>query len=118
MKPWIELLSLDKLEEIINYSYESPVAIYKHSTSCGTSFLVKDRIERGWEENPKDLNIYFLDVIGDREISNEVENRLNVRHESPQLILISGGKVIYNASHMSISYQDLLNSFLVVLNRF
>ena len=110
MMNWIELLSLNKLKEMIESSYKTPVIIYKHSSSCGTSFLVKDRIERGWEENPIDLNIYFLDVIRNREISNEVEYRLSIRHESPQLLLISNGKAIYNASHMAISYQELLNS--------
>jgi len=38
-------------------------------------------------------------VQSDRETSNAVATRLGVRHETPQALLLRGGRVVWNASH-------------------
>ena len=50
---------------------------------------------------------YFLDLIAFRDVSNEIANRFDVVHQSPQIILIKEGKAIYNASHSDIDANDL-----------
>ena len=38
-----------------------------------------------------------------RELSTEIENRLGVAHESPQVIVLRNGQVVWNASHFKIT---------------
>jgi bacillithiol system protein YtxJ len=42
-----------------------------------------------------------------RDISNEIANRFNVHHESPQVILIQHGECVYDESHNAIDWSDI-----------
>ena len=44
-----------------------------------------------------------MDVLAQRDISNWIEDELNVVHESPQLLYIRGGKVVKTWSHFGIN---------------
>jgi len=45
---------------------------------------------------------YYLDLIRYRDISNEISKKFNLEHQSPQVLLIINGDLIYNASHNAI----------------
>ena len=106
---WIPLINEDQLLEIKQASQEQPVMIFKHSTSCSTSAMVLDRLERKWRGNEiRDLSIYFLDLLRYRRISDQISIDFDVRHESPQLLVVEGGLVTYHDSHFGIDYQVLL----------
>ena len=68
--------------------------------------MVKSRVEADWEKYNSDYPIYLLDLIQHRDISNQIAEELNVRHESPQLLIIQNGKAIHHASHIGISSQE------------
>lgn len=48
-------------------------------------------------------NINLLEVQTARELSREVENVTGVEHETPQVIVLRGGKAVWNASHFDVS---------------
>ena len=50
---------------------------------------------------------YFLDLLEHRAVSDAVASRFGVEHQSPQLLLISNGKTIFDASHGDINAEDL-----------
>lgn len=100
--PWKILNSLEGLDEIIERSYEVPVAIFKHSTRCGISAGVLAGLEHNWDLSEEEVEIYYLDLIAFRPVSNAIAEKLQVWHQSPQLILIRDGKVLHHASHHSI----------------
>ncbi len=102
---WINLDTEDQLEKIREKSTERPQVIFKHSTRCSTSALVKSRLERG--EQPKDIDFYYLDLIRYRPLSNKVAEEFRVHHESPQILLIRDGKCIYDESHTGISMDEI-----------
>jgi len=107
---WIDLNTEAQLEEIIRLSSDpnvSAVAIYKHSTRCGTCHLVQARLERTWSYDPQKVPLYFLDLLAHRNVSNAVAERFHVEHESPQLLLIKNGKCIYHTSHTAINAGDV-----------
>jgi bacillithiol system protein YtxJ len=54
-----------------------------------------------------DVELYFLDLIEYRLISNEIASRFNVIHQSPQMIVLKNGVAIYNASHESIDANNI-----------
>lgn len=104
---WIPLDSVEQLEEIESFSIDNTVLVFKHSTRCGVSSMVKRQFEKSLDENTRQMKLYYLDLISYREISNEIASRFNVRHQSPQLLLLKNGKVIDHASHHSILDVDL-----------
>ena len=53
------------------------------------------------------MELYFLDLLAHRSISNEVAERFGVVHQSPQLIVIKDGKAVYDASHSDIDAEAL-----------
>jgi bacillithiol system protein YtxJ len=105
---WIQLKSLQQLEDIKLHSQEKPVLIFKHSTRCSTSRMSLDRLERNWNMTEMaGIVPYFLDLLTYREISNIVSEQFNVEHESPQVLVISKGKAVLDLSHFEIDYHQI-----------
>lgn len=109
---WQELKNVEEYREAVNHSFEKPVLFFKHSTTCFISKTVKKNLEKQINESAeKDkVDLYYLDLLHFRPISNLMANDLNVTHQSPQAILLKNGIVKYNASHDSIDFQDILKS--------
>lgn len=101
---WIALIDEKQIDECIELSHENTVVIFKHSTSCGISRMVLKSFERDAQSNDNDhIQYYFLDLIKYRSVSNYIAEKLEVRHESPQLIVIKNGAVQHHSSHSNIS---------------
>ncbi|MGI9545581.1 MAG: bacillithiol system redox-active protein YtxJ [Cyclobacteriaceae bacterium] len=105
---WQYLTEAIHLSEIHEASFQQPILIYKHSTRCSISSMVLYRLERAWDTDEMQMaQPYFLDLITYRTLSNEIAKVYNVRHESPQLLLISKGECKYDDSHGGINYLTL-----------
>ncbi len=104
---WIQLHSAEQLNNIKQQPGYS--LIFKHSTRCSISMMAKRRFELDWEDLPKDMPLYFLDLIAHRDISNQIVQLFNVHHESPQLLLIKDGECILDQSHGEISVEEALS---------
>jgi len=102
-KDWKEVNALEQLDEILDVSHARPVVIFKHSVRCGISAMAKYQLEADWTFSSTEMEMYYLDIIHHRNISNEVRDRLGVVHHSPQIIVVFQGKAIYNTSHHMIS---------------
>ncbi len=83
------------------------VAIFKHSTRCSISSMVKSRFEGNLSLEDGQADVYLLDLISFREISNRIAEELNVQHESPQLIILKNGEVVHHSSHTAIDAKTL-----------
>lgn len=104
---WKPLQSEEELKQLIQRSTERPVAIFKHSIRCGVSSLVLRQLRNNWELPEEQVELYYLDLITYRAVSNQIAAQLQVEHESPQFILLHQGKVVYHASHYLIQYGDI-----------
>jgi bacillithiol system protein YtxJ len=83
--------------------------IFKHSTRCSISMMVKKRFELDWNKLPENLPLYFLDLIKFRELSNQVAQDFQIYHESPQLLLIKDGECILDLSHGQVSVEETMS---------
>jgi bacillithiol system protein YtxJ len=106
---WIPLTNLGQLNDIVFLSNEKPVAIFKHSTRCSVSRFALKQFENEFDLEDK-VDAYFLDLLEHRDISNEIANRFQVVHQSPQLLLIKNGKSVYDVSHSDIDAKELKNN--------
>lgn len=103
---WIPLQLMGQLDEIIALSKEKPILIFKHSTRCSISRFALKQFENEFDLQNQ-IDAYFLDLLEFRAISNEIASRFGIMHQSPQLLLIKEGKVLYDASHSDIQANEL-----------
>lgn len=103
---WLPLNSIDQFKSAVIESDSVTFAVFKHSTRCSISVMVKNRLERTW--SLKDFPIYYLDLLNHRDISNYISESLNVEHESPQLLIIKNKDCIWHKSHTDITFESFL----------
>lgn len=105
---WNNLTHLEELQSLQQESQQTPIIIFKHSTRCSVSKTVLSRIERQWNDTEMEtVKAYYLDLLSFREISNQIAARFNVEHESPQILIIRNGNVIFHCSHLGIDYDSI-----------
>jgi bacillithiol system protein YtxJ len=75
--------------------------LFKHSPRCGASLRAFREVTR-FEEESAGVPVYLLDVVSDRTLAGSVAERLEIRHESPQAILLVDGQPVWHASHGGI----------------
>jgi bacillithiol system protein YtxJ len=102
---WIELTGITQIDFIKEKSKEKPQVIFKHSTRCSISTVVKNRLERSNEFPNADF--YFLDLIKHRSVSDKITDDFSVYHESPQVLVIRNGECVYDESHSAINMDEI-----------
>ena len=109
----VELRQDQDLEQFLEMSKTNPVFIFKHSTQCSISGHVYQDFNDFVETSPELQSAVIL-VIENRKLSNAFAARFGIRHESPQALLFKDGRVVWHASHWSItpeSLSDALRSY-------
>jgi bacillithiol system protein YtxJ len=102
----VELHQERDLEQLLERSHTEPVVIFKHSTQCSRSAAAWEEFQSFVEDHPGTTCATIL-VIEDRPLSDALEDRFGIRHESPQAILVSNGKPVWHANHFKVTAQAL-----------
>ena len=92
--------SAEQWDTILSLSQEKPVYIFKHSSRCGISSIVLSRFEKQVKE--RNETYFHLHIQGNRSLSNQIAEELQIRHQSPQLIVLKDDKVLAYGSHYDI----------------
>ena len=108
--PWQRLTSVDQLKEAITSSSEKPVLFFKHSTRCSISSMALNGFQKRWEGTSEEIDIYYLDLLNYRDVSNAMAMETGVIHQSPQVIVLKNNEVVYTATHSSIDARSALKS--------
>ncbi len=87
--------------------------ILKHSTRCPVSSEAKKEFEAFAEDSP-DIPAFLVLVVENRATSNAVTQELDVKHASPQAILVQSGKATWNASHWDVTAANLKSAWEAV----
>lgn len=104
---WNELTSTTDVQALSERSKTTPCLIFKHSTRCSISSMAKSRLEMGWDIPAAEMEVWLLDLIQFREVSNFIAAEFGVQHQSPQALLIEDGECVFDASHLAIRVDDL-----------
>ena len=99
-----EITTVDEARELIAGSQNVPTLLFKHSTTCPISARAAMRVQEFIESAPENAPaIHLIKVIESRPVSNAIAADLGVTHQSPQMILVSGGKSVWDTSHGDIT---------------
>lgn len=85
------------LDQLLARSHNAPVIVFKHSTTCPISASAYRQMSQ------VEGDVSLVVVQRARDVSNEIEARTGVRHESPQAIVLRNGEAVWNASHFNIT---------------
>ncbi len=101
------LSKLDEVDPVLARSSSRPILIFKHSSTCGVSAEAYGEIEALLAGPPLSTDVYLVDVRAARPVSNAIAARLEIRHESPQVLLVDRGRVRWSASHFRVTARAL-----------
>lgn len=108
---WETITDISEIDPLIERSKDRPQLIYKHSNRCSVCFVAKGNLEKGSETILQHADMHYLDVVKNRDVSNSIASDLDVRHESPQAIVVEDGEVIWHASHGGIDSEKIIEVF-------
>lgn len=100
--PWQPLTDVSQLDVIAQKSKTKTQLVFKHSTRCGISRMVMNQFVSDYNVDVV-ADLYYLDLLSYRDVSNEVGYKFQVMHQSPQLLVLRNGVVVALASHGAIN---------------
>lgn len=100
-----DITRTDEMERVFG---EPTALLFKHSTRCPISARALGEVEALLERMP-DAPVYRVDVNADTALSEGVAERTGIPHESPQVILLKGGRPDWHASRMEIHAGELID---------
>lgn len=90
------------------FTAASPTLVFKHSTTCPISARAHQQFHAWAAALPAGrLQLAQVRVIEERTVSQEITRSTGVPHESPQVLLLHQGRVLWHASHFDITQEAL-----------
>ena len=86
---WNTIKTEKDVLDIIEKSKDKPQIIFKDSVSCGISAFAKERLKNDSPLIESISAFNYLDLLSYREVSNFIAKKLNVIHQSPQIIVLT-----------------------------
>jgi bacillithiol system protein YtxJ len=94
----------EAFDELVERSKQQPIVIFKHSTTCPISAAAYRQMR------DFDGEVALVEVQRAGELSREIEEKTGVQHESPQVIVLRNGQVVWDASHFSVKADAVANA--------
>ncbi|WP_103027312.1 bacillithiol system redox-active protein YtxJ [Salinibacter altiplanensis] len=82
-------------------SEDRPVLVFKHSSACPVSAKADKQLHALAEDSA--LPVYKIVVQDSRALSDEIAEALDVRHETPQAIVLDDETPVFEASHFDVT---------------
>lgn len=76
--------------------------IFKHSPTCDLSAMAFQQMSQFTSAHPE-VTVTLVDVLDQRLMSQRIERELNLRHESPQAIVMRSGQIVWHGSHRRVT---------------
>lgn len=104
--PWRTVTDTEEVEKALVSARDHPLVLFKHSPRCGVSFHVLDDLNKALAPHA-DVTYLLVDVVNNRSLSQWLVKRTGQPHQSPQLLVWQGEKIIMVRSHYAIRSKDL-----------
>ena len=99
--PFVEIVTVEALDQFLAKANGSATVLFKHSNTCGVSARAYAEMSKLREP------VGLITVQKARAVSDEIEKRWNVDHESPQVVIVRDGKAVWDASHSEVKAQQV-----------
>ncbi|AOY76324.1 bacillithiol system redox-active protein YtxJ [Clostridium formicaceticum] len=109
-----KITTVEDLDKIIKKSKKKPVFIFKHDITLSESEEAYQEYIEFIEENEEDILFTMVDVREYVEVSEAIEEMLEINHEAPQLILVMEEEVVWDDQQNNITLDNLIE----VVNEF
>jgi len=93
---FVRITDVESFEELASRSQDVPVVVFKHSTTCPISAAAYEEMSRF------DGEVALVEVQRALSLSKAIERKTGVPHESPQVLVLRKGKVVWDASHWKV----------------
>ena len=107
MAKFKEITCSQEFGEILDESCQRKVILFKHSTTCSISARAWQEVQDYIKESSDEVQVVLIKVIESRPVCNQVTENLGVKHQSPQALLLSNRKVLWHASHQSVTRNNI-----------
>jgi bacillithiol system protein YtxJ len=107
---WLFLNQINHIDSLIDEdSFDQTIVFFKHSTICPISDISFKKMEAALDDFSRKSKVYLIKVIEERPFSNYIAEKLDVTHQSPQILVVKEGKCIFSESHLQIQPQEIFN---------
>jgi len=101
---FFEIDDVESLDQFISEAGETPAIVFKHSNTCGISA----RVYREMSQVTSRVGIVVVQQA--RDVSDEIQRRFGIQHETPQALIVRGDKVLWSASHYAVKAQAIADA--------
>ncbi len=101
-----KLIPLQVEEQLGEIAAAPSCIVFKHSLTCPISKGAFEQFQAYMEEQ-QTIPAYYLYIQEVRPLSNQIAEQFGIRHESPQVLYLKDGKVVWSESHWNITKKSL-----------
>ncbi|MFZ3102452.1 MAG: bacillithiol system redox-active protein YtxJ [Desulfitobacteriaceae bacterium] len=107
MADFKEIKNSQEFAELLDESFRRKIILFKHSTTCPISACAWREVQDFILGSQDEVLVVMIKVIESRAVSNQVAEELGVMHQSPQALLLSNGKVLWQVSHQAVIRENI-----------
>lgn len=107
MAEFKEITCSQEFGEILDESCQRKIILFKHSTTCFISERAWQEVQDFIQESSDEVLVVMIKVIESRPVCSQVTEDLGVKHQSPQVLLLSNRKILWHASHQSVTQNNI-----------
>jgi bacillithiol system protein YtxJ len=99
--------------EILEDAFNAEKALlFKNSTICPVSRAARGHFESFAQAAEAGIELFMVNVIENRPLSNEAAQRTGVTHQSPQLLYLEKGVSKWSMTHFEIKQENIEKALL------
>ena len=106
---WINLESVEQLNEVKELSNEKRVLIMKYSPSSAVDHVVMTLLEREWNEGEMRTKTYLLDTDKNVELTKQIDIELGLTDETPHVLIVEKAKPVLDVLHVKSIFSEIRN---------
>lgn len=99
---YIDVHGADELAAVFERSDEKPVLLFVFDPFCPTNIRARNELDQ------LEHDIYVVDVAAQHALGTAIQLYTRVRHESPQLLILSRKSATWHASHGNITARRVM----------
>lgn len=105
----LEITTEEQMRAFLDDPSPVPGILFKYSPTCGISLATAEHWDAFVAGAPDGVRLAQVDVLGARPAARGISQWIGVLHQSPQVLVLKGGKAVRHTSHYSIT-QDWLQA--------